>query len=193
MRAVTFRTILLLAVGLAMDATAVAGARGLAATRIRLRDAALVATLFGGSQALMPLVGWLVGRRVGPLVEAWDHWIIFALLGAIGGKMLWESRPGAASDAVRPGDDVFDLRVLLVLAVATSLDALAVGVTLPMLRAPLALTLGTIGVVTAALSVLGLYAGRRFGAALGRKLDAVGGLVLIGLGGKILAEHLLGR
>ncbi|MDB4930036.1 MAG: hypothetical protein JWM10_2520 [Myxococcaceae bacterium] len=186
----TFRAILLLAVGLAMDAAAVAGARGLAARRLRARDVALVALLFGGFQAAMPLLGYFVGRRVGPALARWDHWIIFALLGGLGAKMLWEARatPDAA-DAPADGD-VFGLRVLLVLAVATSLDALAVGVTLPMLRAPLALSVATIGVTTAALSALGLYAGRRFGAALGRRLDAFGGLVLIALGGKILAEHL---
>jgi putative Mn2+ efflux pump MntP len=186
---VTFRAILLLAVGLAMDATAVAGARGLAARRLRARDVALVALLFGGFQALMPVLGYFVGRRVGPAVERWDHWIIFALLGGLGVKMLWEARATPDDDAPATGD-VFGLRVLLVLAVATSLDALAVGVTLPMLRAPLGLSVATIGVTTAALSALGLYAGRRFGAALGRRLDAFGGLVLIALGCKILVEHL---
>lgn len=186
-----FRSILLLAVGLAMDATAVAGARGLAARRLRARDVALVALLFGGFQALMPLLGYFVGRRVGPALARWDHWIIFALLGGLGAKMLWEARTAGEADGAPAGDDVFDLRVLLALAVATSLDALAVGVTLPMLRAPLALSVATIGVTTAVLSALGLYAGRRFGAALGRRLDAFGGLVLIALGCKILAEHLL--
>jgi putative Mn2+ efflux pump MntP len=187
---VTFRAILLLALGLAMDATAVAAARGLAAPRLRLRHVALVASLFGGFQALMPVIGWLVGRRVGPLVERWDHWIIFALLGGIGGKMLWEARETPDESVPRSDGDVFDLRVLLLLAVATSIDALGVGVMLPMLHAPLLLSVVTIGVTTALLSALGLYAGRRFGSALGRKLDAAGGLVLIGLGCKILYEHL---
>ena len=188
----TFRAIVMLALGLAMDATAAAGARGLAAPRVRARDAALVALLFGGFQALMPLLGWFVGRRVGPLVEAWDHWIIFALLSGIGAKMLWEAREAADDAAPRTSERVFDLRVLLLLAVATSLDALAVGVTLPMLHAPLGLSVVTIGVTTAVLSAAGVYAGRRFGAALGRKLDAAGGVVLIGLGVKILLEHLRG-
>ncbi len=91
----TFQAIVLLALGLAMDATAVAAARGLAAPRQRARDVALVAALFGGFQALMPLIGWLVGRSVGPLVERWHHWVVFALLGAIGAKMLWEAREAA--------------------------------------------------------------------------------------------------
>jgi putative Mn2+ efflux pump MntP len=189
----SFGSILLLAIGLAMDAAAVSAARGLAVPRVLPRHAALVALFFGGFQALMPLVGWLVGSRLGAFVEAWDHWIAFALLGAIGGKMLWEARPGAnAEEASAPRDDLFGLRIMFVLAVATSIDALAVGVTLPMLGAPLALSLTTIGVTTASLSVAGLYAGRRFGALLGKRLDALGGLVLIGLGTKILLQHLRG-
>jgi manganese efflux pump family protein len=187
----SFGALLLLAVGLAMDATAVAAARGCAAARIEAKHVLLVAAFFGGFQALMPLVGWLLGTQVGPFVQAWDHWLAFALLGAIGGKMLWESmtaRPGEAAE--RPPADPFALRVLLVLAIATSIDALAVGITLPMLGAPLVLSVVTIGVTTALLSAVGLFAGRRFGALLGSRLDAVGGLVLIGLGTKILVDHL---
>lgn len=184
--------ILLLAIGLAMDATAVAAARGMAAPAIRPRHVLLVAVFFGGSQALMPLLGWLVGTQVGPFVEAWDHWIAFVLLAGIGGKMLWEALGESedAGEAVDRGNDVFGLRVMFVLAVATSIDALAVGITLPMLGAPILLSLVTIGVTTALLSVIGLFAGRRFGAVLGRRLDVFGGLVLIGLGVKILLEHL---
>jgi putative Mn2+ efflux pump MntP len=186
---VSFAAILLLAVGLAMDATAVAAARGLAARRIELRNVALVALLFGGFQALMPLIGWLVGSSVGVFVEAWDHWIAFGVLGAIGAKMLWEARgedPSSARDEQAP----FAFGALVVLAIATSIDALAVGVTLPMLGAPLLLSLLTIGVTTAILSGLGLFAGRRFGAWLGHRMDAVGGLILIGIGTTILVRHL---
>lgn len=184
----TFPSILLLSVGLAMDAAAVSAGRGLAVPRVLPRHVVLVAVFFGGSQALMPLLGWLVGARFGALVEAWDHWIAFALLGAIGGKMLWEAR--SAGEDEPPDGDLFGFRVMLVLAIATSVDALAVGITLPMLDAPFALSLATIGVTTATLSVCALYAGRRFGALLGKRLDLVGGLVLIALGTKILIEHL---
>ncbi len=186
-----FGSILLLAVGLAMDATAVAAARGLAAPRLRWRHASVVGGLFGSVQALMPLLGWLVGERLGPFVAAWDHWIAFALLSAIGGKMLWEAFN--EKDAAEPrSEDPFGIRVLLVLALATSLDAFAAGLTLPVLGAPMGLSLVTIGVTTALLSALGLYAGRRFGAVLGSRLEAVGGLVLIGLGVKFLVGHLRG-
>lgn len=190
----TFGAIFLLAVGLAMDATAVAAARGMAARRLQLRHVLAISLLFGGFQALMPLIGWFVGARLGPIIQAWDHWIAFALLSAIGGKMLWEARakPDVDTELAPDVDALFNVRVLLVLAVATSIDALAVGVTLPMLNAPFASSLVTIGVTTTVLSALGVLAGRRFGAALGQRLDAFGGVVLIGLGLKILIEHLSG-
>src|SRR5678816_1975814 len=167
----TFGSIVALAVGLAMDATAVSAARGMAVPKIRPRHVALVALFFGGFQALMPVVGWLVGSRIGPLVEAWDHWIAFVLLAAVGAKMLWESRDPKMAAANRSEDDLFGLRVMLVLAVATSIDALAVGITLPMLDAPFALSVVTIGVTTAVMCVAGLLLGRRAGAMLGRRLD----------------------
>jgi putative Mn2+ efflux pump MntP len=185
-----FGAILALSVGLAMDATAVSAARGMAVPAIRPRHAVLVALYFGGFQALMPVVGWLVGVQIGPLVEAWDHWIAFALLGGIGAKMLWEAR-GSKEEAVpRSEEELFGTRVMLALAVATSIDALAVGITLPMLDAPFALSVVTIGVTTAILCVAGLFLGRRVGAMFGRRLDMLGGLILIGLGTKILIEHL---
>ncbi len=185
----SFGAILLLACGLAMDAMAVAAARGMAVVRITPRHVLLVALFFGGFQGLMPLLGWFVGRSFGSEVAAWDHWIAFALLGAIGAKMIWEAR-GARDEPTERESDPFGLRVMFVLAVATSVDALAVGVTLPILGAPLLLSVLTIGLTTALLSSLGLFAGRRFGSMLGRRLDLFGGVVLIGLGLKILIEHL---
>ncbi len=188
----SFGTVLLLALGLAMDATAVSAARGLATPKILPRHVVLVAVFFGGFQALMPLIGWLVGRELGPLVQIWDHWIAFVLLGSIGWKMLWEARDAGRSEASPAAKDLFDPKLMLVLAVATSIDALAAGVTLPLLDAPLLLSVATIGVTTAVLSALGLFAGRRFGAMLGKRLDVAGGVALIALGTKILIEHLSG-
>jgi len=193
---VRFGNIVVLALGLAMDATAVAAARGMALSRIRPRHVLTVAVLFGGFQALMPALGWLVGTHIGPLVEAWDHWLAFGLLGGIGLKMLWEARSGPHRDSDSGIDleqrdrELFAPKVMIVLAVATSIDALAVGLTLPLLNAPFFLSLGTIGVTAGVLSALGLFAGRKFGAVLGPRLDIVGGLILIGLGLKILLEHL---
>lgn len=191
----TFGATLLLAIGLAMDATAVSAAKGLSTPRILPRQVALVAVFFGGFQALMPMVGWLAGARIGPFVESWAHWIAFVLLGVIGTKMLWEAReaPRRADESENTGQDKgdpFGFRVMCVLAVATSIDALAVGVSLPLLHAPFVRTLATIGVTTAVLSGVGLFAGRRFGAMLGNRLDAFGGLVLLGLGVKLLVQGL---
>jgi putative Mn2+ efflux pump MntP len=141
----------------------------------------------------MPCVGWLLGASVGPRVARWDHWIAFALLTAIGVKTLREAFAGDHAAASRGEDDAFRPRLMFGLAIATSIDALAAGVTLPMLDAPFWLTVTTIGAVTASLCVVGLFAGRRFGfgALLGRRLDAAGGLVLIALAVKILLEHTL--
>ena len=192
----TFGGVLVVALGVAMDSTAVAAARGLAAPAVRLADALLVGVLFGAMQAFMPLAGWLLGSGIGPTIAAWDHWVACALLVGIGARMLWEAR-ATRSSAEKPSDrpvpgEGFRPRTLLALAVATSVDAFAVGITLPMLGAPLLLSLVTIGLTTALLSGAAVFLGRRFGARLGRRLDALGGLLLIGLGVKILVSHLRG-
>lgn len=187
----SFTSIFVLAVGLAMDATAVAAARGLATPVLRWRHAFTVALFFGGFQAGMPVLGWLLGARLGPVIEAWDHWVAFVLLVGLGLKMLREARQATVEptgELLR--DHLYAMRPMLILAVATSIDALAVGVTLPMLDAPFVLSIVTIGVTTAVASALGLVAGRRFGALVGRRLDAFGGVVLIALGSHILHQHL---
>jgi putative Mn2+ efflux pump MntP len=182
-------SILLLGFGLSLDAMAVSAARGLSVKRIQVRHVALVAGFFGGFQALMPLVGYLLGASVGKRIAAWDHWIILLLLGGIGGKMLWEAFHPDADE--KPNEaDAFGLKVMFLLAIATSIDALAAGFALPLMGAPLGVSLAAIGITTAILSGVGLFAGHRFGAALGSRLDAIGGLVLIGIGIKTLIEHL---
>lgn len=195
-----FGSLLVLAIGLSMDAMAVAAARGLASPDVRAGQIARIALFFGAFQGLMPLLGWAAGAAFGDLVRAWDHWIAFVLLGALGLKMLWEARGNATDDEAQPADtasadprsDPFAVRVLFVLAIATSIDALAAGVTLPMFETPLLVSLATIGVTTAVLSAIGVLVGRRFGALLGKRLEIVGGLALVGLGTKILIEHLGG-
>src|SRR4051812_10050001 len=162
----TFGALLTLAFGLALDSTAAAAAKGCAVPRILWRHVVLVAVFFGGFQALMPLIGWALGTGAGPWVQAWDHWVAFVLLVALGGHMLWEARPANAAAPARERKD-FGVRVMFAVAVATSIDALAAGITLPLLHAPLLLSIATIGVTAAALSVAGLFAGRRFGLALG--------------------------
>ncbi|HWO24376.1 MAG TPA: manganese efflux pump MntP family protein [Kofleriaceae bacterium] len=177
-----------------MDASAVTAARGANAPRVRTRDVVLVASLFGGLHLLMPLVGSLAGLRARALVERWDHWIAFVLLIAIGSKTTWSawrSRRGAIGAF---GPDVLDPLALAAVAVATSIDALAVGITLPLLDVSILGAAATIGAVTALTSIGGLFAGRQFGVRIGRWSSAFGGLVLIALGMKMLIEHLaMGR
>jgi manganese efflux pump family protein len=184
-------SLILLAVGLAMDAAAVSAARGLLLAKIELRHVLLVALFFGGFQGLMPMFGYVLGATVGKWIEAWDHWIIFLLLGGLGVRMLREAFAHDDDAPADKGGDPFALPVMLALGFATSVDALAAGITLPLLGAPLLSSSAAIGVITAVLSVAGLCIGRRFGDVLGRRLDIVGGLALIGLGTKTLIEHLL--
>lgn len=189
----TFPAILLLAVGLALDAMAVAAARGLSAQRVLPRHALRVALLFGGFQGGMPLLGWAIGAGLGALATRFGHLIACAIFLAMGGKMLWEALQGGhveESEPAEPERDVFEIHTLLALALATSIDAFAAGVTLPVLGAPLVLSVFTIGATTAILSAIGLYTGRHFGSRLGRRLDALGGLLLIGLAIRTLFDHI---
>jgi putative Mn2+ efflux pump MntP len=174
-----------LSIALAMDATAVAAARGLAAGRVPARDAFLLPTLFGGFQAGMSAGGWLAGRWIGPSIQRWDHWVAFALLSLLGVKMIVEALRD--DDGEEPPSS--DLLTLLGLALATSIDAAAAGVTLPLLAAPPAVALAMIGLVTAALSAIGLYVGKRAGERFGAHLEAVGGVALILIGAKIVLDH----
>jgi putative Mn2+ efflux pump MntP len=170
-----------LAFGLAMDATAVAAARGLAA-RDR-REVILLPLLFGVFQAGMAALGWALGAWGGKLVAEWDHWIAFGLLTLVGGKMIVEALRGGDDDDDRAGG----LGLYLVLALATSIDAAAAGITLPLVPVAPAISLALIGVITAACSVVGYVAGRAVG---GKQLEIAGGVILIGLGVRILVEHL---
>jgi manganese efflux pump family protein len=189
---VSFYEIMLLAVALAMDATAVAGARGLAAQRIRTRDALTVAVLFGGAQAMMPALGWLAGEALATRILGWDHWVTLVVLGGIGAKMIHEAtRTTEAEDSATPKDETspFAWKLLAVLALATSIDALAAGFTLAPRRANIALACVVIGLVTAAFSFAGVSAGHRLGRRLGKRLDVFGGVVLIGLAIKAFVDH----
>ncbi len=193
-------TLLLLALGLAMDATAVSIASALTAPRVRARDALLLSFLFGLFQALMPIIGWVLGSQFAEAISAWDHWLTFVLLGGIGAKMIHEAithhHPGVPDerkpDEQHPERNPFNPGRLTLMALATSIDALAAGVTLPLLEVRLVTAAAVIGGVTFALCLLGVSIGRRFGEPLEGKLDIIGGLVLIGIGTKTLIEHLSG-
>lgn len=183
-------TLLLLAIALAMDAFAVSLAKG-CATRPGVGGAARIALAFGVAQAVMPLLGWALGTVFARWIEAIDHWVAFVLLGAIGLKMIKEGLEG--DDAVAPGECAPAARLsdkaLLMAAIATSIDAAAAGVTLPTLGQPVALAVITIGLVTAILCFFGALLGARIGVRIGKLAEIGGGVVLIALGARILAQH----
>lgn len=176
----------ILAVGLSMDAFAVAICKGLALEKINLKKAALVGLYFGGFQAGMPVLGYLLGVRFQNTITAVDHWIAFALLALIGGSMIKESF-GKEEECA---DASLAFQTMAVLAVATSIDALAVGVTFAFLRVQIIQAVVFIGIVTYILSMVGVKIGNVFGVKYKSKAELAGGIILICLGTKILLEHL---
>ena len=181
----------LLAVGLSMDAFAVSVCKGLSAGRVTLTHALTAGLWFGGFQGLMPFLGWLLGSSVSQYIEAVDHWVAFGLLAVIGGKMAWESlRRGCGEEGEAPPD--LSAQRLCMLAIATSIDALAVGVSMAFMSVHILASAAVIGVVAFALSVTGGLVGRRLGCLFQRRAELTGGLVLIAIGVKILIEHLSG-
>jgi putative Mn2+ efflux pump MntP len=182
-------TILGIAVGLAMDAFAVAVATGLTLDEVTARHKFRLGFHFGLFQFLMPVLGWAAGNEVVGYIRAYDHWVAFALLSAVGGKMLWESREPRKERQQQRTDPTRGWS-LLTLSVATSLDALAVGFSMGALRVSVWTASVVIGLVTAVLTVLGLSFGTRLGGRWERWAEAVGGLVLLGIGIRILFSHL---
>lgn len=180
-------TLLILAVGLSMDAFAVSVCKGLAMKKAKLRQMLIVGLWFGGFQALMPAVGYLLGNLLTNLIRAVDHWVAFVLLALIGGNMIRE----AFGKEEEGSDASLSFRVMLVMAVATSIDALAVGITLPtVVDTGLWLSVSVIGCTTLILSAVGVKIGAIFGDRFKSKAEFAGGAILIGLGIKILVEHL---
>ncbi|MBU9744143.1 manganese efflux pump MntP family protein [Lachnospiraceae bacterium ASD3451] len=175
----------ILAVGLSMDAFAVSVCKGLSVRKVQVKHTLLVGLYFGGFQALMPLIGYLLGRQFQVLITNVDHWIAFVLLSVIGINMIRESR-----SCPEELNDSFSFRVMLILALATSIDALAVGVTFAFLKVAILPAISFIGVVTFVFSICGLLIGNLFGAKLKSKAEIFGGIVLILIGLKILLEHL---
>ena len=175
----------ILAVGLSMDAFAVSICKGLSLPVLKPRHAAITGLYFGGFQALMPLVGYLLGTQFQQFITNVDHWIAFALLVFIGGNMIRESRsePEELNSQFGPA-------AMLPLAVATSIDALAVGVTFAFLSVDIVPAVSFIGVITFCLSAVGVAIGHRFGARYKSRAELAGGIVLVPMGCKILLEHL---
>lgn len=184
--------LIVIAVGLAMDATAVSLGAGAGGRAAGWRAAFRLAFHFGLFQALMPLLGWLAGRGLAGLLQAVDHWIAFGLLLVVGGRMVWgglHPEPAAAAEARRR--DPSRGWSLVALSVATSIDAFAVGLGLAMLDVAIWVPVALIGVITAAMSLSGLLLGRVLSAAWGPRAEVLGGVLLLGIGLQILVSHLV--
>ncbi|MHB1294699.1 MAG: manganese efflux pump MntP [Anaerolineae bacterium] len=186
--AMPFYEILLLAIGLAMDCFTVSLCAGMVVRPLRLREAVRIPTFFGGFQALMPVLGWLAGLSLRDYISAYDHWVAFGLLAIVGGKMIVESIKNGRTCSLDV--DPSRLPVLLTLAVATSIDALAVGLSFSLLHVSIVAPVLVIGLVSMVLSGGGLFLGRRFGDLLGGRVQIVGGLVLLAIGARIVISHL---
>jgi putative Mn2+ efflux pump MntP len=187
-------TVLLVGIGVSADAFAVSLARGLKIRQLHLSQALLIGGVFGLFQAVMPILGWLLGTAFGGLIQAFDHWVAFGLLALVGGKMLWEAlfshEEAPDGEPVPDAKDGIGLHELLVLAVATSIDALAVGISLALLEVNIWLTATVIGVITFVLSTAAVFIGHRVGVRYQRPAEIIGGVILIGIGISILVEHL---
>lgn len=176
----------IIAVGLSMDAFAVSVCKGLSAGRARPRHCIAAGAWFGGFQGLMPLIGYLLGARLESFITQVDHWIAFVLLGFIGFQMVRESRDCSDCQEV---DASFTPKAMFPLAVATSIDALAVGVSLAALGAPILFAAAVIAMVTFCCTLMGLWLGRSCGPALGTRAQLLGGMILVLIGVKIFLEH----
>lgn len=176
-----------IAVGLSMDAFAVSICKGLSVPKVKAKHALITGLYFGGFQGLMPLIGYFLGVQFKNAITSIDHWIAFILLGLIGFNMVRE----ALSKEEEEVNASFDVKTMVPLAVATSIDALAVGVTFAFLQVQIVPAVSFIGVITFVLSIIGIKIGNVFGVKYKSKAELVGGIVLIAMGTKILLEHLL--
>ncbi len=181
----TFIELCLISLGLAMDAFAVSVSNGMVISNLRLCDALKFGLFFGFFQMLMPLIGWTAGRLFSDYITAFDHWVAFILLAYIGIKMILDAKNGEEAS----GSTKF--KVLLVLAIATSIDALAAGITFAFMAVNIWFSIFIIGFITLVLSTAGALLGCRAGCALGSRAQIAGGILLVGMGLKILIEHLM--
>jgi putative Mn2+ efflux pump MntP len=179
-------SILFIALALSMDAFAVSITSGIAIKKLHVRHALLIATFFGAFQAIMPVFGWLGGNTFRSAIEAVDHWVAFGLLALVGIKMIWE----AVTIEEKEYEDTLRIRILFILAIATSIDAFAIGITLSVVGVSIMNPVIVIGLVTFGMSFVGVYIGDMFGHLFEKKIEIAGGLLLIGIGVKIVVEHL---
>lgn len=180
----SFIEILLIAIGLAMDSFAVSVCKGLSVKNIRLKDVISIALGFGIFQALMPIIGFFLGKTFHGIIESVDHWVAFILLSIIGGNMIRESFDGGEKL-----DDKIDFKEIILLSIATSIDALAVGLTFAFFEVNLISAVSVIGIIAFCLSFIGVYIGKKFGDKFESKAELTGGGILVLIGLKILFEH----
>lgn len=183
-----FIELIIIAVGVSMDAFAISVCKGLSVRRLRPSYVVSAAAWFGGFQALMPLIGYFIGISFADMVSDIDHWIAFVLLAIIGGKMIKEACQKDEDNEFNPD---FSFKTMFLLAVATSIDALAVGVSFACLRVDIWTSILVIGLMTGAFSALGVLLGHMFGSRFKSKAEFLGGLILVAIGIKILLEHTL--
>ena len=181
----SFLSVIFLAFSMSTDAFAAAIGKGAAMRHPTLREALRVGVIFGITEGITPVIGWLLGRAASGYITAFDHWIAFGLLVGIGGKMIWESFQ--KKENVKPVRHSFSL--LLLTAIGTSIDALAVGVTLALIDANIVINAIAIGLATFSMTTIGILAGKAIGERFGRLAEVAGGLVLIAIGTGILLEH----
>ena len=181
----SFFEVLMIGVGLSMDAFAASVCKGLCMRRATLKNVLIIGVFFGGFQALMPLLGYFLGKQFEEYIVSVDHWVAFALLAFIGGKIKYDGNESC--DAKKTN---LKLREVLILALATSIDALAVGISFAFLKVDIGSAVLTIGVITLLLSSIGVVIGNKFGARYKNKATLAGGIILILIGTKILLEHL---
>lgn len=179
-----------IAIGLAMDAFAVSVTNGFIIKELRVYHAFKIAFFFGLFQAIMPLIGWVGGINLVRYIKDFDHWIAFGMLALIGGKMIYESRSDEMNEDEGKNKNALHLPTLLFLSVATSIDALAVGLSFGVLNMPVLIPVIVIGSITFVLCLIGVYLGNRFGHIFESKLELIGGIILILIGLKILIDHL---
>lgn len=189
MENIDFLYVLFIAIGLSADCFAVALSGSISMRTLSRLQVFRTALSFGLFQTLMPLLGWLAGRTVVELVAQYDHWVAFILLALLGGRMIGQSF--RSRDGQRENSDMTKGLLLLTLSVATSIDALAVGLTFAFLEVNIALASSVIGLVAFVATALGFLLGRRAGKLIGRQAEAIGGMILIAIGLRILLSHLL--
>lgn len=181
--------IFMIGVGLSMDAFAASICKGLNMRRLSAKNMLIIGLFFGGFQALMPAVGWILGKQFEVYITSVDHWVAFALLAFIGGKMIYDVFHGDEDGCCNEKTDKLDMKEVLTLAVATSIDALAVGISFAFLQVEILKAVSVIGVTTFVLSVVGVAVGNMFGAKHEKNATLAGGIILILIGLKILLEH----